>query len=436
MPGLADKLASKGTGLDAGPGEAPMPLDSPSAGRFVEIDPSRIGANPHQPRREFDPKSLEALAASIIEHGLLEPLLVRLEGARVVLVAGERRLRAARMAGLNRVPCTVTAGDPAILALIENLHRQDLTPLEEAEAYRSLQQGRGFSLAELAQVAGKAVSTVSEILSLAKLPEPVKAAAAADPAKFPQRLLVELAKVEPQQAQKLVQEVASGGLSAERVRQHRQRRQAVPTGPEFRRAETSGSSAEESKFRRAEMFEISEGDSPLRRAEMPQASQANPKPRRSNEGGSEVARVDVLFRRAEMLAGELLGVNLHGLNYRQRVLAGHSLRPMVRACQRFLDFLQETAMEDNRRWTPELRAQLLEIVRGQGMNQARAVLGRELYEDGQPLHPSQLAAQLVLAREEAHASAETSNEPRPLNGRSEESADGNSPGLSDRASSK
>ncbi|MFH1034312.1 MAG: ParB/RepB/Spo0J family partition protein, partial [Pseudomonadota bacterium] len=332
MPGLADKLASKGTGLDAGPNGAPISLDGPGAGRFLEIDPERIEANPHQPRREFDPKALEALAASIVEHGLLEPLLVRLEGARVVLVAGERRLRAARMAGLSRVPCTVTAGDPAILALIENLHRQDLTPLEEAEAYHRLQQERGFSLADLAQLAGKAVSTVSEILSLAKLPETVKAAATADPAKFPQRLLVELAKVEPQQAQKLVQEVASGGLSAEKVRQHRQRRQAVPTGPEFRRAE---------------MFEISEGDSQFRRAEMPAASQADPKPHRSDRGSSEVARVDALFRRAEMLAGELLGVNLHGLNYRQRVLAGHNLRPMARACQRFLDFLQETALEDD-----------------------------------------------------------------------------------------
>ncbi|MFH1034379.1 MAG: ParB/RepB/Spo0J family partition protein, partial [Pseudomonadota bacterium] len=190
MGSLIDKLASKGTGLDAGPSAAPMPLATPGAGRFLEIDPGRIEANPHQPRREFDPKALEDLAASITEHGLLEPLLVRIDGSLVVLVAGERRLRAARMAGLSRVPCTVTTGDPVILALIENLHRQDLTPLEEAEAYSRLQQERGFSLADLAQVAGKAVSTVSEILSLAKLPDSVKQVATTDPAKFPQRLLV------------------------------------------------------------------------------------------------------------------------------------------------------------------------------------------------------------------------------------------------------
>jgi ParB family chromosome partitioning protein len=426
MGSLGDKLASKGTGLGAGSGGAPMPLDGPGAGRFLEIDPSRIEANPHQPRREFDQKALEALATSIAEHGLLEPLLVRLEGSRVVLVAGERRLRAARLGGLNRVPCTVTAGDPAILALIENLHRQDLTPLEEAEAYHRLQRERGFSLADLAQLAGKAISTVSEILSLAKLPDPVKAAAGAKPDRFPQRLLVELAKVEPQRAEELAQEATSGGLSAERVRQQRQRRQAIPTVPEFRRAE---------------MFEISEGDSPLRRAEMPDtgragpqfrraemadAPQARPKAPRAGEGGSEVARVDTLFRRAEMMAGELLGMNLHGLNYRQRVLAGHSLRPLALACQRFLDFLQETALEDSRRWTPELRARLLEIVRGQGMTLARAILGRELHEDGQPLHPSELAAQLALARQDATPSAETAHEPRPRTRLAEESADGNS----------
>jgi hypothetical protein len=159
------------------------------------------------------------------------------------------------------------------------------------------------------------------------------------------------------------------------------------------------------------MFEISEGDAPLRRAEIPMTSQEGPKPRRSNEGGSEVTRVDAQFRRAEMVAGELLGVNLHGLNYRQRVLAGHSLRPLARACQRFLDFLQETALEDGQRWTPEHRARLLDIVRGQGMTQARAVLGRELHEDGQPLHPSELAAQLALARQEAQPSKEDSGTP-------------------------
>jgi hypothetical protein len=173
------------------------------------------------------------------------------------------------------------------------------------------------------------------------------------------------------------------------------------------------------------MFEIPEGGSPPRGADMSDAPQASPKPRWPNEDGSEIARVDALFRRAETLAGELLGVNLHGLNYRQRVLAGHSLRPMARACQRFLNFLQETALEDSRRWTPGLRARLLNIIHEQGMTQARAALGRELHEDGQPLHPSELAAQLALARQEAPTSADTADEPSPRTRLAEGSTDGN-----------
>ncbi|MFH1059216.1 MAG: ParB/RepB/Spo0J family partition protein [Pseudomonadota bacterium] len=381
MGRLGNKLAGKTTGLDMGPGGAPISINGPGAGRFLEIDPAAIEANPHQPRRQFNQDALQTLADSIKEHGLLEPLVVRLEEGRVVLVAGERRLRAARLAGLSRVPCTVSEGDPAILALIENLHRQDLTPLEEAEAYRRLQQQKGFGLAELAQLAGKAVSTVSEILSLAKLPEPVKAAAAADPARFPQRLLVELAKVEPQRAQELALEASNGGLNAETVRQHRQGRQANPADPQFRRAETN-----------------------------PPAP-ASPTPGRNREGASEVARVDGLFRRAEMLAGELLGVNLHGLNPRQRALARHSLQPLARALDRHFHFLKKAAREDAKRWSPERRARLLDLVRSEGMHQARAVMGAEIYEDGQPLHPSEAAEQLSLARQEARTSAEDLGSP-------------------------
>lgn len=363
MAGLADKLAAQPTslasGLGLGPGALPVEPVGPGAGRFLEIDPARIAANPEQPRRHFDQEALQALAASIAEHGLLEPLLVRLEGGQVVLVAGERRLRAARLAGLSRVPCTVTEGDPAILALVENLHRRDLTPLEEAEALARLQQERGLSLVQLAQVAGKAKSTVSEILSLAKL-APVKELVAAHPDKFPQRLLVELAKQAPGHIEVLATNVAAGQIGTDDLRALRR-----PPAPK-----------------------------PL----------AKPKPPR--EGDSDLARVDALFRRAEQLAGELLGLNLDGLNFRQRAYARHSLQPMARALDRLSHHLKRAAHADAQRWTPELRARLLGLVRRVGMAQARAALGREIYEDGQPLHPSELAAQLALARQEAPASAE------------------------------
>jgi ParB family chromosome partitioning protein len=363
--GIANKLAGKDTGLAASLAMAtPTPAAPSQAGRFLEIDPARMWANPDQPRREFDPAALEALAESIREHGVLEPLLVRLDAERgVVLVAGERRWRAARMAGLTRVPCTVTDGDPAILALVENLHRQDLSPLEEAEALARLQRERGLSLEQLAKVAGKAKSTVSEILSLNRLAS-VREIVVAHPGKFPQRLLAELAKQEPGHIEPLAQRVAEskGRIKAEDLR--------------------------------------------AQRREIKAAAQALPKPKPPREGETQIARVDALFRRAEQLAAELLGVNLHSLNYRQRALAQHSLQPMARALDRLFQHLKAAAKYDAQRWTPERRARLLELVRTRGQAQASLELGSEIYGDGQRLHPSELAEQMTLARQEASPSAE------------------------------
>jgi len=276
------------------------------------------------------------------------------------LVAGERRLRAARLAGLTRVPCTVTAGDPAILALVENLHRQDLTPLEEAEAYARLQRERGLSLAELAAIAGKAKSTVSELLSLVKLAS-IRELVAAHPDRFPQRLLVALAKADPDKIMELAQAAAAAPLKVEDLRAARRERKAA---------------------------------------------QAPAKHKPPREGETQIARVDALFRRAEQLAAELLGVNLPGLNYRQRVYASYSLQPMARALDRIFGHIKKERSLGQQRWTPERRARLLFLVRAQGMAYARAKMGRELYGEGQRLHPSELAEQMTLARQEASASAE------------------------------
>ena len=363
--GLADKLAGQATRLGAGPSGAPLPGGQAQGlvGRFLEIDPARIEANPDQPRQGFDQEALAALAGSIQEHGLLEPLLVRLVGARVVLVAGERRLRASRLAGLERVPCTVTEGDPAILALVENLHRRDLSPLEEAEGLAHLQKEKGLTLAQVAAVAGKAESTVSEILSLNKLQDYTKQRVRQHADKFPRRLLVELAKVEPWRADELAaQQVNEGGVTTAKVRAQRERK-----------------AAKQGKASKAK------APAPVDRA----------------------AHVEALFRRAEQLAGELLGINLYALDQRQRVLARHSLQPMARALDHHFHFLKKTAAQDDQRWDPQKRARLLGLIRG-GMTkkQAREELGREINEDGRPLDKGELAAQLVLARQEALASAE------------------------------
>lgn len=141
----------------------------------------RIRPEPRQPRRRFDPTALEELAASIREQGVLSPILVRRHGAEYRIVAGERRWRAAQKAGLQEIPAVVKElGDEAAfeVALIENLQREDLDPLEEAEAYRRLTEEHGLTQEEAARRVGKDRSTVANALRLLRLPAEVRSAVA------------------------------------------------------------------------------------------------------------------------------------------------------------------------------------------------------------------------------------------------------------------
>ena len=141
--------------------------------RTVPID--EIDANPEQPREVFNPTELDALAASIKNHGVMSPLWVRREEGRYILIAGERRLRAAGLAGLSEVPVLVRdltdASDSLELALVENLQRSDLDPIESAKGYQRLQEVYGYTQEEVAQKVGKERSTVANALRLLKLPE-------------------------------------------------------------------------------------------------------------------------------------------------------------------------------------------------------------------------------------------------------------------------
>jgi ParB family chromosome partitioning protein len=152
-----------------------------SSGEVTELGVDQIERNPRQPRRNFDPADLEQLTDSIRQHGVLQPLIVaRMEGdGDYVLIAGERRLQAARQAGLATVPAVVrTATDQQllVLALIENLQRADLNPLEAAEGYRQLADEFGLSHEAIADQVGKSRSTVTNALRLLQLPESVQAA--------------------------------------------------------------------------------------------------------------------------------------------------------------------------------------------------------------------------------------------------------------------
>lgn len=138
-----------------------------------------IDGNPFQPREEFDRAEIEALADSLRKHGLLQPLVVRRHAERYQLVAGERRLRAAALAGWSSVPVRVIEADDramAELALVENLQRKDLTPLEKAAAFRRYLELYGATQDELATRLGLDRSTISNFIRLLELPEPVRQA--------------------------------------------------------------------------------------------------------------------------------------------------------------------------------------------------------------------------------------------------------------------
>jgi len=146
----------------------------------MNISVDRIAPNPYQPRKEFNRSTLEELSASIKQYGVLQPINVRSIGDNFYeLISGERRLRASKLAGLNEIPAVINAvveHDSAIIAMIENLQREDLNFIEEAEGYFNLISDHGFTQDELAQKVGKKQSTIANKLRILKLPQVVKTA--------------------------------------------------------------------------------------------------------------------------------------------------------------------------------------------------------------------------------------------------------------------
>lgn len=177
---MAQKQSKKkvlGRGLGALIPEKPAGEDRGESTREVEID--RIDVNPWQPRRQFQDETLEELAESVRQHGIIQPLVVTRSGEdRFRLIAGERRLRAARKAGLKKVPIVVReeadSEKTLAIALIENIQREDLNAIDEALAYEQLHEEFGLTQEEIASQVGKSRSTVANSLRLLKLPESVR----------------------------------------------------------------------------------------------------------------------------------------------------------------------------------------------------------------------------------------------------------------------
>jgi len=172
------KRRGLGRGLEA---LIPTSWSEPTtAGETVTNLPvNAIRPNPFQPRQQFKPEELEALAESIKLHGLLQPILVRPKDGEYELVAGERRWRAAQLAGLTEIPAIIrhcSDDELLALALIENLQREDLNPLDEAQAYKVLMEKFGLTQEAIAERVGKSRATVANTLRLLNLPEPIKQA--------------------------------------------------------------------------------------------------------------------------------------------------------------------------------------------------------------------------------------------------------------------
>ncbi|MCK4488713.1 MAG: ParB/RepB/Spo0J family partition protein, partial [Anaerolineales bacterium] len=180
---MAPKRPGLGKGLDA---LIPIHPDGEILSEFggvLEVPLELIAANPHQPRKGFDEEKLKELASSIQEHGIIQPLVLTAQDPdsdqKYALIAGERRLRAAKLAGLSTVPAILRETDSQnhlLLALIENVQRADLNPLEAATAYQSLSVEFGLSHEEISKRVGKSRTAVTNTLRLLDLPDVVQQA--------------------------------------------------------------------------------------------------------------------------------------------------------------------------------------------------------------------------------------------------------------------
>ena len=169
---------AKGLGKGLGALMGDFAVETPAASSPYQMLPiHKVEPNPDQPRRDFDPEELQALAESISQHGIVQPLTVReISGGYYQIIAGERRWRAARLAELREVPAVIIEADDRKvmeLALIENLQRQDLNPVEEAMGYQSLMEDYGLTQEDAAKRVGKSRPAVANALRLLNLTEKV-----------------------------------------------------------------------------------------------------------------------------------------------------------------------------------------------------------------------------------------------------------------------
>ena len=197
---------------------------SDDAPRVIEIAVASIEANPDQPRKHFDDERLRELADSIRDNGLIQPITVTATETpgRWRLVAGERRLRAHQILERETIYAIQNGGDPEVLALIENIQREQLDPLEEAEAYAQMIERHGYSQRELGRIVGKKQNTISEALSLSRLSPAVIEKYRTSDTPLSKNVLVEIAREADETRQlELVGEALSYKLGVRAIRERR-----------------------------------------------------------------------------------------------------------------------------------------------------------------------------------------------------------------------
>ena len=221
IAGKKTKLA--GLSLDNLPdSESPL-ADAYTEGNLYHIPLSAISPDSNQPRKSFDKKKLKELAESIKSKGVLQPILIRKNDTdeidhEFLIIAGERRFRASKLAGLETIPTIYTAGDPEEIALIENLQRDDLNPVEEAQAYANIMESHNYTQKQLSSVVGKARTTINELLSLNKLPEAIKEECRTSDT--PKNVLLEIAKQKDSEVMRaLFKKVQDKNYTVAKIRQ-------------------------------------------------------------------------------------------------------------------------------------------------------------------------------------------------------------------------
>jgi ParB family chromosome partitioning protein len=197
---------------------------SPDMPKIIEVELTKLRPNPDQPRKVFDEETIKELADSIDQHGLIQPISVVPDPENndsYMIVAGERRYRAHQQLAKTTIFAIITKGNPDEIALIENIQREDLSPMDQAEGLASMMNKHGYKQEDLAKVVGKSRSTVTELLSLNSLPDDVKQECRTSD--IPKSVLVEIVRVgDPAEQRRFWDQYKKGEVKT--VRQARQRK--------------------------------------------------------------------------------------------------------------------------------------------------------------------------------------------------------------------